>query len=293
MFRFFVLYSVFFGSSSIAEDIGHCGNSCELRNIPVNVWQAKQDSSGKPIGLRMEYITRPLLQTPYLLDGIGEEQYPDTDPIVRYDAFDCLSFIEEAIALSLGDTEEEVDFVRKELRYGNGDISYTNRNHFMESQWIPNAIAKGYLVDITHNVGETHIVSKTLTQHNWERWKSRPKFALDIGQFPVGTTKFGVLSLDVAIQSISTFPEGALLVIVRQNNPYNPVWITHLGFVVRSETNPKDVKIRHATKMSSGGVKEHNLLWYFEHIRLYSGPMEGILVLMPQEKDILLPSIPK
>ena len=291
MFRFcFVYIFVCFDAYSFAEELGECTTFCDLRNIPAHVWQAKQDSVDKPIGQRIEYITRSLLQTPYLLDGIGEEQYPDTDPIVRYDSFDCLSFIEEAIALSLGETEEEVDFVRRELRYGNGDIAYTNRNHFMETQWIPNAIEKGYLVDITSTVGETHIVAKTFTKHNWERWKSRSKFALDIDQFPVGTTQFGVLSLDAAIQAIAVFPEGALLVVVRQNNPYNPIWITHVGLVVRSKTNPKDAKIRHATKMSKGGVKEHNLLWYFEHIRLHSGPVEGILVLMPQEKDIQLSS---
>ena len=91
----------------------------------------------------------------------------------------------------------------------------------------------------------------------------------------------GVLSLDAALKAIPDIPEGALLVVVRQNNPYNPVWITHLGFVVRHSEN--DVRIRHATKMGGGVVKEHYLKWYFEHIRLYLSPMEGILVLMPQE----------
>ena len=91
-----------------------------------------------------------------------------------------------------------------------------------------------------------------------------------------------MLSLDAAFNAIPNIPEGALVVVVRQNNPYNPVWITHLGFVVRH--SEKDVRIRHATKMSGGLVKEHYLKWYFEHIRIYLAPMEGILVLMPQER---------
>ena len=64
--------------------------------------------------------------------------------------------------------------------------------------------------------------------------------------------------------------------------PLQSVWITHLGFVVRHSEN--DVRIRHATKMGGGVVKEHYLKWYFEHIRLYLSPMEGVLVLMPQEQ---------
>ena len=80
-------------------------------------------------------------------------------------------------------------------------------------------------------------------------------FFLNPDQFPVGTYRMGVLSLDAAFKAIPEIPEGALLVVVRQNNPYNPVWITHLGFVVRHSEN--DVRIRHATKMGGGVVKEH------------------------------------
>ena len=249
--------------------------------IPLEVLEARQQSKDKELGLRMKEVTQPLLGKPYLLNGIGEMQEPDPDPIVRYDAFDCLTFVEEALSLALGETPEQIDQIRKGLRYGDGEIVYENRNHFMVSQWIPNAIEKGYLKDITHTLGETHVVSKTITRRTWERWRGRRHFFLQTDQFPVGTYRLGVLSLDTAFGAISDIPEGALVVVVRQSNPYNPVWITHLGFVVRH--SDRDVRIRHATKMSGGVVKEHYLKWYFEHIRLYLAPMEGILVLMPQE----------
>ena len=249
--------------------------------IPLEVLEAQQQSKDKELGLRMKEVTQPLLGKPYLLNGIGEMQEPDPDPIVRYDAFDCLTFVEEALSLALGETPEQINQIRKELRYGDGEVVYENRNHFMVSQWIPNAIEKGYLKDITHTLGETHVVSKTITRRTWERWRGRRHFFLQTDQFPVGTYRLGVLSLDAAFGAISDIPEGALVVVVRQSNPYNPVWITHLGFVVRH--SDRDVRIRHATKMSGGVVKEHYLKWYFEHIRLYLAPMEGILVLMPQE----------
>ena len=237
-----------------------------------------------PIGLRMKMVTKSLLGSDYILNGIGEYTDPDPDPFVRYDGFDCLTFVEEALALSLSTTEEDRNWIRKDLRYGSGKIDYRNRNHFMVSQWLPNAIEQGYLSDITHTLGETHVVSKTITRRTWERWKGRRHFDLSLSQFPVGTYHFGVLSLDAAIQAIPVLPEGALIVVVRQNNPYNPVWITHLGFVVRH--SDKDVRIRHATKMAGGIVKEHYLKWYFEHIRLHLAPMEGVLILMPQEVDV-------
>ena len=257
--------------------------SVDISTVPVAVLEAQAASWSQPLGTRMKLITEPLLGRPYLLNGIGELQDPDPDPLVRYDAFDCLTFVEEAISLSLGRTPTAVDQIRKDLRYGDGAISYENRNHFMVSQWIPNAIEKGYLKDITHTLGETHVVSKKITRRTWERWRGRHHFFFTPDQFPVGTYRMGVLSLDAAFNAIPNIPEGALVVVVRQNNPYNPVWITHLGFVVRHSDT--DVRIRHATKMGGGIVKEHHLKWYFEHIRIYLSPMEGVLVLMPQELE--------
>ncbi len=253
----------------------------DITVIPEAVLDAQEASQGLALGMRMKQITESLLGKPYLLNGIGELEEPDPDPLVRYDAFDCLTFVEEALSLALGQSPQEVAQIRKDLRYGSGPISYANRNHFMTSQWIPNAIEQGYLQDITHTLGETHVVSKTIRRRTWERWRGRRHFFFSPEQFPVGTYHFGVLSLDAAFEAIPKIPEGALVVVVRQSNPYNPVWITHLGFVVRHSDT--DVRIRHATKMSGGVVKEHYLKWYFEHIRIYLAPMEGILVLMPQE----------
>ena len=251
-------------------------------DIPEAVIEARAEMDELPIGQRMKLVTDPLLGVDYIIDAVGEEKDPDPDPIVRYDAFDCLTFVEEAVALSLGQTDQDIDSIRRDLRYQNGRLDYLNRNHFMLSQWIPNNIKKGYFVDITHTLGETHLVSKTITERTWSRWKGRHKYPFEISHYPTGTYSLGVLSLDAAINSIETIPDGALLIVVRQNKIYNPLLITHLGFVVRY--SDKDIRIRHATKMAGGVVKDNYLLWYLEHIRKFTRwPVEGILVLMPQE----------
>jgi hypothetical protein len=58
--------------------------------------------------------------------------------------------------------------------------------------------------------------------------------------------------------------------------------ITHLGFVVRySDT---DIRIRHATKMAGGTVKDNYLIWYLDYIRYYDRwPVEGVIILEPQD----------
>ena len=69
-------------------------------------------------------------------------------PYINLKNYDCLSFVETILALSLSRNADEIDLILKGLRY-DGDVDYKNRNHFMISQWIPNAIEKGYLKDIT------------------------------------------------------------------------------------------------------------------------------------------------
>lgn len=250
--------------------------------IPVEILTIKETHRELPIGIQMKELTIHLLGSEYLIDAAGEEKEPDLDPIVRYDAFDCLTFVEEAMALAIGDSLEETDQIRQQLRYQGTDIVYDERNHFMLSQWIPNAVNKGYLVDITHTVGDTHLVSKAIKLNTWANWRGRHKYPFSLEQYPTGIYNLGVLSLDSAILNIDKIPEGSLIVVIRQNKDYNPLLITHLGFVVRySDT---DVRIRHATKMAGGTVKDNYLTWYLDYIRYYDRwPVEGVIILEPQD----------
>ena len=246
--------------------------------------EQKEKHKDASIGIQMKELSSIFLGAEYIVDANGEEKEPDLDPLVRYDAFDCLTFVEEVLALSLASSKEEVSEIRKELRYSGKEIDYANRNHFMISQWLPNAIEKGYLKDITHEIGETHFVSKEITRQIWSRWRGRWKYPFALSQYPTGIYSFGVLSLDSAISNIESIPDGALIVVLRQNHSYNPIMITHLGFVVRH--SEKDVRIRHATKMSGGMVKDHYLSWYLDYIRYFDKwPVEGVLVLAPQKPE--------
>lgn len=253
--------------------------------VSVEILAIKEVHKGQELGTQMKELTIPLLGMEYLVDAAGEEKEPDLDPIVRYDAFDCLTFVEEAMALAIGDDLNDAARIRQELRYQGKEVSYDERNHFMLSQWIPNAIDKGYLVDITHEIGETHLVSKTIQSQTWAHWRGRHKYPFKIEQYPTGTYNLGVLSLDSAIENVEKIPEGSLVVVIRQNKDYNPLLITHLGFVVKYSKT--DIRIRHATRMAGGTVKDNYLTWYLDYIRYYNRwPVEGVIILEPQDPRI-------
>lgn len=67
----------------------------------------------------------------YQIDPLGEARGPDTDPLIRTDAFDCTTFVETSLASG------DVDALTR-IRYKNGVVDFKNRNHFIESDWIPN-----------------------------------------------------------------------------------------------------------------------------------------------------------
>ena len=85
--------------------------------IPSDIRQAVVSSKNDQIGQRMSEISEAFIGIPYVLDPMGESVGIDVDPIIRYDAFDCLTYVEEVLALSLSFSPESASMLRQQLRY--------------------------------------------------------------------------------------------------------------------------------------------------------------------------------
>lgn len=77
------------------------------------------------------YIGEQYLNAKYMSSPLGEEKAPDTDPLIRFDAFDCVTFVETSLAD--GDVEK-----LSKIRYKNNKVNFVYRNHFIESDWLKN-----------------------------------------------------------------------------------------------------------------------------------------------------------
>lgn len=251
--------------------------------VPAAVQEVARAVAALPVGQRMAAISQVLLGQPYVVDAAGEGIAPDTDPPARYDAFDCLTFVEEVLALALAGDPSSAAAVRTRLRYGDQAPSYETRRHFMLTQWIPGAIADGFLVDITDRLGETHLVDKTVTADTWRWWRRRALFQLPDERLPAGRFTLPVMSIDAAFAAIDAIPAGALVLTVRKSREGVPIVVTHLGFKLPDDGGRP--MMRHATKMSGQRVMDHSLAWYVDHLRSYDRwPVDGVTVLMPQEQ---------
>jgi len=248
---------------------------------PGEVVEAARASRLLPLAERMKAISEPLLDRPYLADPLGEGEGLDPDPPARYDVFDCLTFVEEVLALALSGDPVHAAQTRNALRYGDAAPTYATRRHFMELQWIPENVAAGWMVDATDRYGPTQTFTNQITASTWANWGRRTLFALDDDQLPVGEMRLEVLPLEQALEAVDQIAPGSIVLTVREHRPWVPLWVTHLGFTVPAERTT----LRHASRMSSSRrVRDHSLEWYLEHLKTYENwKAAGISILEPRE----------
>jgi len=95
---------------------------------------------------RVRAASEGFLGAPYRHSPLGEGAGVDPDPRLRWDAVDCITLIETAMAVGEARSLAEVRPILDDIRYADGTSpSFENRLHLMEAQWIPDLIRKGYL----------------------------------------------------------------------------------------------------------------------------------------------------
>lgn len=103
-------------------------------------------------------IGQKYLGATYLDNPLGEELPPDTDPLIRTDAFDCTTFVETALA------DGDVEKLTK-IRYKDGKVGFVNRNHFIETDWLINN--SDIVADVTNEYGDVATRTLTIDKQNW------------------------------------------------------------------------------------------------------------------------------
>jgi hypothetical protein len=134
------------------------------------------------------------------------------------------------------------------------EIAFDGRNHLMEAQWLPHNVGKGFLRDVTrqYGSGDVRVVRKTLTSATW-RSKSSQAVGLAPGHQPLGTFELSIIPLDRVTALAPRVRSGTIVVVVREDRPYKPTRISHLGFLLHQG---KKTYLRHATRGAAKVVDE-------------------------------------
>lgn len=110
---------------------------------------------------RVIFYSKSFLNKPYISNSLPQKATFE-DLILRFDGFDCVTFVETVLALALSDTNDNVANTLRSLRYLNGIQTWNNRHHYM-SQWIIHNSKAGFISelpdDILHKTGKNRILS--------------------------------------------------------------------------------------------------------------------------------------
>lgn len=210
----------------------------------------------RPLSERLVEASRHFLNTPYIISPLGEGKGRDPDPTLRYDAVDCLTFVEESIALALAKGPDEVELLLTQLRYGHEPL-YEDRNHLMEAQWLPNNERKGFIRDVTRLYGgdATEQVTKRLAPEAWMSGTGRA-LGLPKERHVTGDFTLDIIPLAKVLEHAKGIPSGTILVVVREDAPFRVTRITHLGFVIQRGGR---TYMRHAALSVYGRVVDEDL----------------------------------
>lgn len=250
---------------------------------------------------RLELMSKTFIGFPYGKGGPlgeGENGRYDQDPLYRFDAFDCTTFVETIMALALARDVNEFESILDKIRYQDGIVDYLKRNHFTDLQWIPYNIENGYMSDLTYQVVNPSEVKIAEALINFPGWLKSHK----IDQIVVpGASTEEKQSLVEELHSLATsystsiarvpyieisrilanpailnnIPSGAVVNFVRPNWDLTEAAgthqnISHQGFLFRIG---KVLYLRHAS--TSGKVEQLPFIEYLTRFRNHA-TLKGI-----------------
>ncbi len=192
---------------------------------------------------RLQLYSARAKGTPYSLFCLGEgptAKY-DRDPLLDFSRADCVTFVEQILALALAKNYEQMFATLQRIRYQNGEISFTTRNHYTHADWIPNN--SWLLEDVTEEIGGPlcQDMTKTIDRPGFFRKLGVPDHELQNVSAPQTLTiKFIPTA---SLPKIKNKLQGGEIVSIIQKMP--GIFSAHMGFIFRDEYG--NVLFRHAS----------------------------------------------
>jgi hypothetical protein len=238
----------------------------------------KAATTGATMNERLVTASQPFLGAPYGVSPLGEGEgaAEDADPRIRYDVFDCTTFVETTFALAFAKDLDEARALLDAIRYRDGEVGFLKRRHFPQAEWIPELAELGFLRDITREVGADDVTdeSKLINPAVWDRRKRPSHLELPEERIPNGNFTLPVWDLDAARAGQTRIPPGTLLNLVRVDFKSVPVRVSHQGLVIEKKGKRY---LRHAADRMFHSVVDEPLDHFFLRMQKYKKwPVKGV-----------------
>jgi len=159
--------------------------------------------------------------------GEGESGKFDTDPLIDLRKVDCVTYVEQTVAMATSNSYEDLVQNLQRIRYRNGEVGFEHRNHFMISDWIKN---NSWCRDVTSTLPvDTLRLERTISKKDFFEKVKAPGLGLSekneqvvVNVVPPGQTS--------AVEK--NIPDGSLIVFVGK---IDWLFALHCGVYIRDE----------------------------------------------------------
>ncbi|MGH9847313.1 MAG: N-acetylmuramoyl-L-alanine amidase-like domain-containing protein, partial [Blastocatellia bacterium] len=110
---------------------------------------------------RARLISSRFIGLPYIVHPLAGSPDAPERLVIRFDGFDCITYIETVLALSLARSVQEFPAKLREIRYEDGLVEWSKRLHYT-SDWAAHQVRRGLLRDMTQGEGAV-VREKTLS----------------------------------------------------------------------------------------------------------------------------------
>jgi len=215
-----------------------------------------------PVQRRIAIQSAELLNAPYSEGALGEGvngRY-DQNPLYRFDYFDCETYVDTVVALALAKNLSDFKNKINQIRYRQGHVGFTQRNHFPSADWIPSNKINGYIRELSYLIaGKKTRMSRTqINLRNWYRNLTTDRIQIPYLSSQEKETRLFLLkkegealsgSKNISISYIPVFdllqnpglrqriPNGSLIFFVGHDSYLSsrigtPMNVLHMGFAI-------------------------------------------------------------
>lgn len=244
-------------AAALQTDLPAPDSTTERLFKDVTAFARAERLHARPFGEIMQAVGMRFLQTPYVA-GLLDEPEQET-LVVDLTGFDCVLFVETALALARGIAVEDYSYETfvghiQDQRYRDGAMNgYCSRLHYF-TEWIANNEARGTVTNVTRTLGGDRL-DKRLTFMSEHR-ESYPRFATNDSLFQ------GIQAMEHRLADLDhyTIPQDRIRTVYDRLRPGDIIAtsthiegldVTHTGLVYASEDG--GIGFLHAS--TSGGVK--------------------------------------
>jgi len=244
------------------DPVEHARPIAELDPAGVDAYLRDLHAREPDFGKRIIAIARDSLGTPYANGPLGEGPGApfDSDPLMDLTRVDCVTFIEQSIALAASHSRQEAYDRLQKIRYKNGIVAFEHRNHFMEADWVVN---NRFCRDVTRKLKTATVdATRIIGRKKFFELLKAPELA---AKTPNQTLTLTYVPGSEACKAAKRLPSPAIILCIGKQDW---LFVLHCGLFVREAD---DRPMLYQASSTAGKVIASEFTGFFENNGRYLG----------------------